>query len=114
MSVLAIILAGCASVPEPQGLQPGTWALQTADGSIVDVEVSELQAWEYYLDAETHPISGIYSMAGNEVRMLSPDNPRMKGFTWRQRADRSLILTAEPPVELSGMRLISSTLSGPF
>jgi len=107
-------LAGCASIPEPQGLQPGTWAMQIADGSIVDVEISKLQASDYYFDAGTHPISGIYSMAGDQISMHLPDNPRMREFLWRQRADRSLILIAEPHTELSGMRLIASTLVGPL
>ena len=112
--LIALAVAGCASIPEPQGLQPGTWGLQTADGSIVDVEISELQAWEYYFDAGTHPISGVYSMEGDQIRILRPDNPRMNGFTWRERPDRSLILIAEPHTELSGKRLISSTLVGPL
>ncbi len=45
--------------------------------------------------------------------MIKPDNPRMKDYILRLREDRSLILIEEPSVELSGERLISSTLSGP-
>lgn len=108
------VLGGCASIPEPQGLQSGTWVMQIADSSIVDVEISKLQASDYYFDAGKHPISGIYSMEGDQILMHLPDNPRMKEFLWRQRADRSLILIAEPSTELSGIRLISSTLVGPL
>jgi len=110
---VGLVISGCASVPEPQGLQPGTWELETSDGQIVDVEVREVQGWDYYFDAGTHPISGVYTLQGDSVLMQKPDNPRMKNYSWNLREDRSLVLVDEPPVELTGVRLVSSTLVGP-
>ena len=109
-----VMIAGCASVPERDGLEPGVWQLQTADGKIVDVTVSELRFPEYYFDAGTHPISGVYSYQVEQVVMLKPDNPRMKQYVWHMQSDGSLVLVEEAPVELSGERLISSTLIGPI
>ena len=108
-----LTFAGCASTPEPHGLQPGVWEMQAADGAVVDVKISRLQGSEYYFDAGTHPISGVYGLESSAVSMVKPDNPRMKEYVWRLREDRSLVLVREPAIELSGRRLISSTLIGP-
>lgn len=107
------VLAACASVPEPKGLREGTWTLYAEGGEQVLVEVTELQHWEYRLNARTHPVSGIYVLEGDQVFMTKPDNPRMKEFVWRYRSNSSLLLIEEPPVELSGMRLTASELIGP-
>lgn len=112
--IAIIMIAGCASVPERDGLEPGVWQLQTADGNIVNVMVSELRIGEYYFDAGTHPISGVYSFQVEQVVMLKPDNPRMKEYVWHLQSDGSLTLVEEAPIELSGERLISSTLIGPI
>jgi hypothetical protein len=109
-----IMIAGCASVPDRSGLEPGIWELQTTDGNTTYVTVSELRVGEYYFDAGTHPVSGVYTLQAQRVVMKKPDNPRMKEYVWRLRSDRSLVLVEETPVELSGERLIASTLVGPI
>lgn len=108
-----VLLSGCASQPVPPDLVTGNWDLITADGEVVSVELSQLTSNEYYFDAQTHPISGVYLLDGQWVSMLKPDNPRMKGFNWSVRSPRYLVLVDEAPVELSGQRLISSTMEGP-
>ena len=114
LSVIMIAsLSGCASQPVPPALVIGDWNLITADGQVVGVQLSQLTSNEYYFDAQTHPISGVYLLDGKWVSMLKPDNPRMKGFNWSVRSPRYLVLVDEAPVELSGQRLISSTMEGP-
>jgi len=92
---------------------PGTWELTTADGQVMDVELSELRPGDFYFNAGVHPISGVYLVEPDKVSMREPDNPRMRGYVWLLRSDMSLVLVEEAPVELSGQRLISSTLTGP-
>ena len=95
------------------GIRPGIWELTTADGRTTDVNLSELRAGEYYLDAGLDPLSGVYSLESDEFAMRKPDNPRMKGYVWLVRPDMSMVLVDEAPVELSGQRMVSSTLVGP-
>jgi len=109
---LAVYLFGvgaCSSQPVT-GLAEGAWQMTTADDEVVDVTVTWLQSGEYYLDASTNPISGVYFVDENSVVMVKPDNPRMKDFVWRRDAARWLTLIGEPSVELSGQRLLSSQM----
>lgn len=109
---LSCLVLGACSTTTPR-LQPGTWEFTTADGEVTDVSLRELRTDQFYLDAKTHPISGVYALEADELSMLEPDNPRMTGFVWLLRTHRSLVLVKEAPVELSGKRLVSSTLVGP-
>jgi hypothetical protein len=112
VALICLMLGACSSV-QPTGIRPGTWELMTADGQTTDVELSELRAGQYYLDSGTNPISGVYALESEELKMRQPDNPRMKGYVWLVRPDMSMVLVDEAPVELSGQRLVSSTLVGP-
>ncbi len=105
-----LVLGACSTTPR---LQPGIWEFTTADGEVTDVSLRELRTDHFYLDAKTHPISGVYALEADELTMLEPDNPRMRGYVWLLRTHRSLVLVAEAPVELSGKRLVSSTLVRP-
>ena len=82
----------------------------TADDETVDVRVAELNVGEYYLDAGTNPISGVYRLGDDRVVMQKPDNPRMNDFVWRRDSAERLTMIAEPSVELSGQRLLTSTM----
>ena len=73
--------------------------------------VTELNAGEYYFEAGTHVISGLYVISGQDVVMAKPDNPRMGDFTWRRHSATYIVLTREPAVELSGQRLLASSMS---
>ncbi len=110
--LLSCLALGACSTAIPR-LQPGTWELTTADGAVTDVSLRELRTDHFYLDAKTHPISGVYALEAGELSMLEPDNPRMSGYVWLLRSHRDLVLVEEAPVELSGKRLVSSTLVGP-
>lgn len=100
-------LASCASVPS----LAGKYSLRAPDGATSWVEVSALRDQEYYLRAPGQAISGVYRFAGDELRITRPDNPRMVGFAWKKTADGTLVLVAEPPVPVSGTRLMSATLT---
>lgn len=103
-------VGACSSQPTVIDLLEGTWQMTTPDDEVVGVTVSWLQSGEYYLDAGTNPISGVYLVDGNAVVMVKPDNPRMKEFVWRRDSAHWLTLIEEPPIELSGQRLVSSDM----
>lgn len=100
-------LIGCATVPS----LAGKYSLRAPDGATSLVEVSALRDQEYYLRAPGQPVSGVYHFAGNELRITKPDNPRMTGFAWKKNPDGTLVLVEEPPVPVSGTRLMSATLT---
>lgn len=103
-----VSLSGCATAPVSLA---GIYSLRAPDGATSTVEVSALRDQEYYLRAPGQPVSGVYQFASGELRITKPDNPRMSGFTWKKNADGSLVLVAEPPVPVSGTRLMSATLT---
>jgi hypothetical protein len=103
-----VFLSGCATAPVSLA---GNYSLRAPDGATSTVEVRALRDQEYYLRAPGQPVSGVYQFASGELRITKPDNPRMSGFTWKKNADGSLVLVAEPPVPVSGTRLMSATLT---
>lgn len=106
------VLSACSNQPIAfDGLETGAWIFVSQDGDEVEVAVSELNAGEYYFDAGTHVISGLYVINGQDVVMAKPDNPRMGDITWRRHTATYVVLTREPPVELSGERLLASSMS---
>jgi len=102
----AALLVACATTAVP----PGAWQLTAPDGTVVPVNVSLLTDNQYYLSAPRHPISGVYKLDKTELRIVKPDNVRMGGYVWRLNPNGSFVLVEETPVQLSGQRLISSTL----
>ena len=110
--ILVAFLAACGSQPVASpDLVQGKWELVTTAKDVVAVTVSSLTPGEYYFDAGTNVISGVYVVNGPAVTMTKPDNPRMGDITWRRDSAYSLTLIRQPPVELSGQRLISSTMT---
>ena len=110
--VVVGLIQACSSQPVVlPPLETGSWEMITTEGDNVEVTVSELNALEYYFDAGTHPVSGVYSVNGASVVMAKPDNPRMSSIVWRIETRRSIVLTTEPPVELTGKRLLASTMT---
>jgi hypothetical protein len=102
----AALLAACATTAVPTG----AWQLTAPDGSVVPVNVSLLSDRQYYLSAPRHPISGAYKLDKTELRIVKPDNVRMGGYVWHLNPGGSFVLIEETPVQISGQRLISSTL----
>lgn len=110
--VVVGLIQACSSQPAVlPPLETGKWELVTTDSDVVAVTVSELNSLEYYFDAGKHPVSGVYVLNGPSVVMAKPNNPRMGDIVWRLETRRSLVLTTEPSVELSGMHLLASKMT---
>jgi hypothetical protein len=108
--VLAVVgLVACTTLSKFSG----SWDLTSPRGENTVVVISQLQKNEYYLNAGTHPVSGVYTYKNDLLTMTKPDNPRMDGFVWRFDEDASFVLIRAPEVELSGEKLVSSRLVGP-
>lgn len=107
-SVLSLaLLSACSTVQ----LDTGNWQLRQPDGIVVPVSVTVLKKSQYYFNAPRHPVSGVYALNKRTLRMIKPDNPRMAGYVWNLNDARHMTLIEETPVNISGLRLISSNLT---
>lgn len=104
------VAAGCATVPRP-AIETGPWTLQAPDSAIESVEVRALRPGEYYVSAAGHPVAGVYMLHRDRFEMVKPDNPRMAGIVWIVNSPRSMTLVEEPPVQMSGRRLVSAQMT---
>jgi hypothetical protein len=107
--LVSMLLVACTAL----NTFAGKWDLTTPRGTVLSVSITQLQENEFYLDAGTHAVSGIYTYDQKLLTMIKPDNPRLKELVWRLDEDGSFVLIREPSVELSGERLISSRLTRP-
>jgi hypothetical protein len=105
--VSATLIVACATT---RPIEPGTWVMQSPDGTSELVEIRLLRDSEYYLNAPGNPISGVYKLAQTDLKVVQPDNPRMSGLVWQLNPDKTLTLVQEAPVQISSRRLVSATL----
>lgn len=106
--VVAVALVSACATTRP--IEPGNWTMRSPDGTNELVEIRLLREGEYYLNAPGNPISGVYRLTQTDLRIVQPDNPRMRGLVWQLNPDKTLTLVEETSVQVSGRRLVSATL----
>jgi len=101
------VIASCATAP----IQPGAWLMQSPDGTVEAIDVRAVSSTSYYLSAPGNPVAGVYRYEKGRLAITKPDNPRMEGLVWELGEDGRLVLIQESPVQISGRRLVSATLT---